>query len=76
MSEKRADNKTPDALINTQDGLAYWEGIDADVNGMLGGFPQVSRIDLQASRNFLAKFGIGVKEGLSTVEAALEGGAG
>lgn len=43
---------------------------------MLGGFPYVSRIDLQGSRNFLAKFGIGTKSGLRTVGAALEGGAG
>lgn len=66
----------PDSLINTKDGLAYWEGIDADVNGMLGGFPQVSRVDLQASRNLLAKFGIGVKTGQAPVKTALEGGAG
>lgn len=43
---------------------------------MLGGFPYVSRIDLQGSRNFLAKFGIGTKPGLKTVGSALEGGAG
>lgn len=50
--------------------------VDADVNGMLGGFPYVSKVDLQSSRNFLAKFGIGTKEGQRIVNAALEGGAG
>ncbi|PSR94620.1 alpha-N-methyltransferase NTM1 [Coniella lustricola] len=43
---------------------------------MLGGFPYVSRIDLQGSRNFLAKLGIGTKSGLRIAESALEGGAG
>lgn len=50
--------------------------VDADVNGMLGGFPYVSKVDLQTSRNFLAKLGIGTKEGQRIVNAALEGGAG
>lgn len=68
--------------ICTEDGLKYWESIAADDNGMLGGIPSVagfsniSRIDLQGSRNFLAKLGIGQKNGLRTVENALEGGAG
>lgn len=54
----------------------FFSDVDADVNGMLGGFPYVSRIDLQGSRNFLAKFGVGTKPGLKTVGSALEGGAG
>ncbi|KAJ9131651.1 Alpha N-terminal protein methyltransferase 1 [Pleurostoma richardsiae] len=66
----------PDALINTSDGLQYWESISADVNGMLGGFPHISTIDLRGSQNFLAKLGIGIKEGLRVVGSALEGGAG
>lgn len=57
-------------------GVRECAGVDADVNGMLGGFPYVSRVDLQGSRNFLAKFGIGTKDGQRTVAAALEGGAG
>ncbi|KAF3938772.1 hypothetical protein ABW19_dt0201305 [Dactylella cylindrospora] len=35
--------------------IAYWSEVESTVNGMLGGFPQVSRIDLQSSSNFLAK---------------------
>ncbi|OHE98722.1 hypothetical protein CORC01_05988 [Colletotrichum orchidophilum] len=65
-----------DAKINAADGRSYWQGIDADVNGMLGGFPYISKVDLQGSRNFLAKLGIGSKSGLRTVSRALEGGAG
>lgn len=63
-------------------GLQYWEGISADENGMLGGIPtvagfsQISKVDLQGSRNFLAKLGIGTKSGLRVVENAVEGGAG
>ena len=71
MTEHPVDN-----LISQEAGLEYWEGIDADVNGMLGGFPYVSKVDLQGSRNFLAKLGIGTKEGLKTVPNCLEGGAG
>ena len=46
---------TTDSQISTADQLTYWQNIDPDVNGMLGGFPQVSRIDVQFSRNFIHK---------------------
>lgn len=52
----------PDSLIDQAGSIKYWKGIDADVNGMLGGFPSVSRVDLQSSKNFLAKLGIGGKK--------------
>ncbi|KAK3951749.1 alpha-N-methyltransferase NTM1 [Pseudoneurospora amorphoporcata] len=73
-----------DASISKEHGLAYWESISADENGMLGGIPSVagfantSKIDLQGSRNFLAKFGIGSKSkpGLKHCQRILEGGAG
>ena len=45
----------PDSHINTATALAYWSSTEPTVNGVLGGFPQVSRIDLQGSSNFLAK---------------------
>jgi protein N-terminal methyltransferase len=35
--------------------LAYWQATSADVDGVLGGYPQVSRADVQFSRNFLNK---------------------
>jgi protein N-terminal methyltransferase len=52
------------------------------MEGMLGGIPSVpgfshvSKVDLQGSRGFLAKLGIGKKNGRRTVAKALEGGAG
>ncbi|RDW70067.1 hypothetical protein BP5796_08464 [Coleophoma crateriformis] len=64
-----------DAQINHQDAIKYWQGIDADVNGMLGGFPYISRVDLQGSKNFLAKLGIGGKS-KKKLDRAVDCGAG
>lgn len=44
-----------DASISSAAALAYWDSVTADVNGMLGGYPQISRIDLQGSANFIAR---------------------
>ncbi|KEY64632.1 hypothetical protein S7711_02836 [Stachybotrys chartarum IBT 7711] len=72
----------PDTMIDTKKGKEYWEAISADHNGMLGGIPaiggfaSVSRIDLQGSRTFLARLGVGVKAGRKGVESALDAGAG
>ncbi|KAL1847793.1 hypothetical protein VTK73DRAFT_10288 [Phialemonium thermophilum] len=72
----------PDTLINRDDAIKYWEGCEADENSMLGGLPTaggfsyISRVDLQGSRNFLAKLGIGARPGQRRVASALEGGAG
>ncbi|KAL7948770.1 alpha-N-methyltransferase NTM1 [Trichoderma barbatum] len=72
----------PDTFISKEDGIKYWESISADVNGMLGGIPAVQgfygilRVDLQGSRTFLAKLGVGSKNGRHKVVSALEGGAG
>lgn len=52
------DNNDPsltDAQISIADQVNYWQTISPDVRGMLGGFPQVSRIDVQFSRNFIRK---------------------
>ncbi|KAM6515494.1 hypothetical protein FSOLCH5_009719 [Fusarium solani] len=75
MSDSK-DGSAPDSLISMEDGKKYWEGIEADVNGMLGGIPSVTRIDLQGSRTFLARLGISIKTGRKMVSRALEGGAG
>lgn len=62
--------------------LQYWQGASADVAGMLGGvtnikgFSSVSRIDLQGSRTFLARLGVGLKSDRKTVKVALDAGAG
>ncbi|KAK3112672.1 hypothetical protein LTR53_010819 [Teratosphaeriaceae sp. CCFEE 6253] len=54
-SEESPGDAAPDALINHQAAIAYWSATEPTVNGVLGGFPQVSRVDLQGSSNFLAK---------------------
>ncbi len=77
-----ADAGSADAMISKADGLKYWNSVNADVDGMLGGIPSldgysfVSRVDLQGSRSFLAKLGIGTRNGRQKVANALEGGAG
>lgn len=48
-------NAAPDSLIDHTAAIAYWSSTPATVDGVLGGYPQVSRIDLQGSANFLAK---------------------
>ena len=48
-------SSAPDSLINIDQSLTYWNSVSADTNGMLGGYPQTSRIDLQGSTNFLTK---------------------
>ena len=48
------------------------------VNGMLGGFPQISRIDLRGSANFLAKVRrlLGVSSSAQRLKRAVDCGAG
>jgi protein N-terminal methyltransferase len=43
------------SLIDQSAAITYWSSISADDTGVLGGYPQVSRVDLQGSANFLAK---------------------
>jgi protein N-terminal methyltransferase len=43
------------AKIDHAKALSYWSGVDPDVNGMLGGFPLISRLDTQGSKSFVAK---------------------
>ncbi|KAG0643519.1 alpha-N-methyltransferase NTM1 [Tuber brumale] len=50
-----AGQAPPDALIDAQKTLEYWNSVDATPNGMLGGFESVSRVDLVGSRVFIAK---------------------
>lgn len=81
MAENDAAERV-EAPVDNAAGKKYWEGLEADVNAMLGGVPMVggffyvSKVDLQGSRSFLAKLGIGSKNGRRRVAAALEGGAG
>lgn len=39
-----------------KDGAKYWEGIEPTVQGMLGGFEEISEIDVGASKRFLSEF--------------------
>jgi protein N-terminal methyltransferase len=73
------DADRPDASINIDRSLEYWNSVSSDVNGMLGGFPQTSRIDLQGSSNFLTKLRRGrsqTKQPLPPLERVADCGAG
>lgn len=48
-------DQAPDTHISQRSALVYWNSVDPDVNGMLGGLPHVSRVDLQGSTTFIAK---------------------
>ena len=45
----------PDANISTSESLKYWNSISTTVDGMLGGYPEISRTDLKGSAIFFAK---------------------
>ena len=45
----------PDSKISASASIQYWNSISSDVNGMLGGYPQISRIDLRGSLSFITK---------------------
>lgn len=54
-SSTMGDAAAADTRIDHHAALTYWNAITPDVAGMLGGYPQISRIDLRGSANFLAK---------------------
>ncbi|KAM0285186.1 hypothetical protein ACHAQH_001617 [Verticillium albo-atrum] len=68
--------------VDAKKALTYWSDIKSDDSGMLGGIPDldgfahVSKVDLQGSRSFLAKLGIGQKNSRHTLQNVLESGAG
>jgi protein N-terminal methyltransferase len=74
------DPEHPDASINVSHSLDYWNGVSSDNNGMLGGYPQTTRIDLQGSSNFLTKLRRGrtqaTKQPLPPLERVADCGAG
>ena len=65
-----------DSNICHADSLAYWDTINPTVDGMLGGFPQVSRIDLRGSLNFLTKLRKGSPNSSKPFTRAVDCGAG
>lgn len=54
-SNRTPADVAPDAQIDHKKAIEYWSSTEASVSGVLGGYPQVSRIDLQGSSNFFAK---------------------
>lgn len=44
MSQENEALAPADSRINHAESINYWESVDADVNGMLGGFPYVSKV--------------------------------
>ncbi|KAG5980039.1 hypothetical protein E4U55_004455 [Claviceps digitariae] len=81
MEQTHESSSVSDA-IDTQAGINYWNNVSADEDGMLGGVPSwegfesISRIDLQGSRTFLARLGIGTKRDRQRVASAVDAGAG
>ena len=51
----RDETATADSQIDHEASLKYWNSRSPDENGMLGGYPQISRIDLRGSRSFVSK---------------------
>ena len=48
------DNKDTKKFYD--DALNYWSQIDPSINGMLGGFAQISSTDIAGSSKFLRNF--------------------
>ena len=48
-----SDETTPQETPFYADGAKYWEQVEPTVNGMLGGYAEISDIDLQGSQRFL-----------------------
>lgn len=48
-------SQLPDSKISQSRSLSYWNSIPPTVDGMLGGYPQISRIDLRGSLQFVVK---------------------
>ncbi|KAF5855616.1 o-methyltransferase [Aspergillus alliaceus] len=55
QSDSVPPNAPADAQIDQSIAVKYWSDKPATVNGMLGGYAQVSRTDLQGSKKFLSK---------------------
>lgn len=64
-----ASAAAPDALIDHEAAIRYWSSTPATVSGVLGGYPQLSRADLQASANFLGKLRRAAAGGGTAAEA-------
>ncbi|KAK2871783.1 hypothetical protein FQN49_002823 [Arthroderma sp. PD_2] len=56
-SDQADDDKElpPNTLVDNAGAVEYWNTVRPDINGMLGGYPEISRVDLRSSQSFLAK---------------------
>jgi protein N-terminal methyltransferase len=50
-----ASTAPADTHIKPSESIAYWTSTPSTVSGMLGGFPQVSRIDISGSHTFVTR---------------------
>ncbi|GAM89377.1 hypothetical protein ANO11243_074140 [Dothideomycetidae sp. 11243] len=66
----------PDSLINHADAIRYWSSTPATVSGVLGGYPGLSRTDIQGSANFLAKLRRGSGSSSKKLARVVDCGAG
>ncbi|PGH08763.1 hypothetical protein AJ80_07801 [Polytolypa hystricis UAMH7299] len=55
MSDNDNNSPRPDLHINHAGTIQYWNTIPATVDGMLGGYAQISTLDLRGSSAFLSK---------------------
>ncbi|RPB00485.1 hypothetical protein L873DRAFT_1804881 [Choiromyces venosus 120613-1] len=76
IPDNMSDQAPPDASIDTQKSLEYWNSVDATPNGMLGGFESVSRVDLVGSRTFVAKLKLPETPATSPTPRVADCGAG
>ncbi len=68
---------SPDSQINPTAALSYWTSIPPTVHGMLGGYPQISAIDLRGSSLFLSKLRrLSPKTSPTTLHRGVDCGAG
>lgn len=58
------------------DGKQYWEGVSADINGMLGGFDHLNVQDAKESKRILAKLTGEMPKSENNILRALDCGAG
>ncbi|KAF8477404.1 alpha-N-methyltransferase NTM1 [Kalaharituber pfeilii] len=52
-----SDSPPPDSQIDPTKAIQYWNDVPTSLAGIMGGYPQLNRIDIQSSANFLTKLG-------------------
>ncbi|KAF3480886.1 DUF858 domain protein [Arthroderma uncinatum] len=49
------DGCPPNTRVDNAGAVEYWNTVRPNISGMLGGYPEISRVDLLSSQSFLAK---------------------